>query len=187
MLMFTIFVHVVMSRIFFANIPYTDEAERARCGLFTCGEVDFMTRAQYYSVHFYSVLSIVVFAYVLWQYTWGPTASFLASARKRFFVSGQGRAVDINYRDVRGIACYVPTCVVWCWLVACGCTRWLLAPAVSCHTPKLSQPQTSLQNRIDVKDTGNNAEKYLAADLAPGFPHALLPLPRGLDVQECVC
>lgn len=89
--------------------PYKNEAERARCGLFTCREVDFMTRAQYYAVHFYSVLSIVVFAYVLWQYTWGPTASFLASARKRFFVSGQGRAIDINARDVRGIACYVPT------------------------------------------------------------------------------
>jgi hypothetical protein len=70
-----------------------------------------MTRAQTYSVHFYSILSIAIFTYVLWQYTWGPTASFLNSARKRFFVSGQGRAVNINYRDVRGIACYIPTCV----------------------------------------------------------------------------
>lgn len=41
-------------------------------------------------------------------------------------------------------------------------------------------------NRIDVKDTGNNAEKFLAVDLASDFPRALVPLPRGLDVQECV-
>lgn len=98
MLIFTIFVHVVMSRIFFANWyvrntkqshsftdrpldrltdpfrshkrhprPFTNEDERARCGFFSCGETDFMTRAQYYSVHFYSVLSIIVFTYIIWQ------------------------------------------------------------------------------------------------------------------------
>lgn len=50
------------------NRPYKNEAERARCGLFACHETDFMTRSQHYAVHFYSVLSVVIFCYILSQF-----------------------------------------------------------------------------------------------------------------------
>lgn len=62
--------------------------------------------------------------------TGGPTASFLSAARSRFFVAGQGRAIPINYRDVRGIACYIPTCVRTNCLCLCvfRCRRRVVRP-----------------------------------------------------------
>lgn len=104
-----------------------------------------MTRAQRYSSHFYSILSIVIFSVIVQQYFWGPAKSLINSTRRRFFVTGQGQAINIKYRKVYGIACYLPT--------------------------------------IDVKDTGNHAEKFVAADIID-LPRALIPLPRGLDVEE---
>lgn len=107
-----VFCHLSISRIYFANWPYTglwgfDTHEKARCTFFKCYTDDNMTDDQKKVVNFYSGACISMFVVVI---AWIVAYNFVKYVKKGIFGSKKtvGRASSIAFRHVSGIQAYVP-------------------------------------------------------------------------------
>ncbi|CAM9375034.1 unnamed protein product, partial [Chrysoparadoxa australica] len=102
----TLWIHLIITRVFFANWPYLDEADHVDCGFFNCGSSDALTSAQSKLVRAYSLFGTIFFISV---------AVFLflyyCSVSTRKLLIGKKSTSDTNlapYRTTTGIDCYVP-------------------------------------------------------------------------------
>jgi hypothetical protein len=102
-----VWVHLIMARIFFANWPYERRFEESNCGLLTCDTNKYMTKDQETVVQVYSIAGIIVtiigIVFVFANVTWRV---FTALFKQR--TVEVGAATNIAYRDVSGIAAFVP-------------------------------------------------------------------------------
>lgn len=122
LVVFVIWVHLIITRVFFANWPYQNRDLEATCSLLTCKEPskghvadadddavegNVWTHDQEHVVQIYSTLSVVATFYVL-----VPLASVLGIEfiwkLFRFTPEEVGEATQIPYRTVAGIEAYIP-------------------------------------------------------------------------------
>jgi len=114
-LMSVIWVHCVMARIFFARWPYQKSEENVKCSFFWCGKPPpkFWTTDQRHGVSAFEVLSYITFltgaaisGYKIFSFI------FCGSFKRENLMHSTAQCSDVQFRNVSGIKCYMPTIVI---------------------------------------------------------------------------
>jgi hypothetical protein len=133
-----VFAHLTISRIYFANWPYHNEDEEAKCDFFTCETDSNMTLDQKDVVEFYSGACVTMFAAICFWIFFYKTYK---SGMKFFYgkMDEIGEPSNAPYRNVPGIAAYVPEVIRSKFISPLLCANVNNIPVEYCHVRPSSQ------------------------------------------------
>jgi hypothetical protein len=133
-----VFAHLTISRIYFANWPYQFEEMEAECDFFTCETDSNMTSDQKDVVDFYSGICVTMFVVIcIWIFIWKTY-----KAAMRFFYGKMdeiGEPSTAPYRNVPGIAAYVPEVLRSKFISPLLCANVADIPVEYCHVRPSSE------------------------------------------------
>ncbi|GMH51021.1 hypothetical protein TrST_g8569 [Triparma strigata] len=108
MMVVSVWVHVVMARVFFSNWPYRNPAEKPDCNLFTCTDTaNVWTDEQKRIVGVYEGVGIMIFVFGFWILFFRKITSACKSLCCQS-VDEVGKASNVEYRNLTGVSAYVP-------------------------------------------------------------------------------
>mmetsp|Transcript_5867 Transcript_5867/g.8808 ORF Transcript_5867/g.8808 Transcript_5867/m.8808 type:complete len:978 (+) Transcript_5867:167-3100(+) len=157
-------VHVMISRVFYANWPYINRGERSHCNFVFCKEpkIGAWTNDQKILVMIYGYLGIFLFSFGLGTLCLYYLHNFsrhkaLCGYKAGHDHSGRGEDIPVEYRNVSGIECYVPLLK----------STWLVEPLFGLDLNKLP---INAQRYLPVRSGGTYTASELSMNTQQNFP-----------------
>jgi hypothetical protein len=112
-LLIIVFAHVAVSKVYFANWPYSDPGNESSCNLFTCSVMPYMTAQQASLVRTYNGLDIAFFAIIIVWFVFFNFGGWVCSLFGRGDQQHAEHAhadleKDTSYRELRSQSAFVP-------------------------------------------------------------------------------